>query len=185
MSVWRSFTCLAGLLLAGTAIGNGALPFSNSEACMQGPLAEFGRYIGDWRIEDETLSRDTLEWEAGKGARWIFTCLGDGTAVQDFWLPPDGSVGTNLRIYDPDSETWEITWAINTAPGMSHIRAKLNDAGNIIMKYVAPLPNPLRRITFFPPDDDGWNWRLEFSWDDGANWTEVYRIKATPYQDDA
>jgi len=46
---------------------------------------------------------------------------------------------------------------------------------------VAPLPSPLRRITFFPPDETGWNWKLEFSQDDGETWTEVYRIRATPY----
>ena len=45
----------------------------------------------------------------------------------------------------------------------------------------SPLPNPPRRITFYPPDETGWNWRLELSFD-GENWTEVYRMRATPRQ---
>ena len=154
------------------------LPFDNEAACMEGPLAQFGRYIGDWLIEDETLNKDTLEWQAGSGARWIFVCLGNGTAVQDFWLPGDGTVGTNLRAFNAEKGTWDIAWAVNTAPGFAHIEAKLDGDGNIVMHYVAPLPDPLRRITFFPPHEHGWNWKLEFSLD-GENWTEVYRIKAT------
>ena len=77
--------------------------------------------------------------------------------------------------------TWEIAWAITAAPGFSHIRAKQDESGNVVMHYVAPVPSPLRRITFFPPDDEGWNWTLEFSQDDGVSWMEVYRIRATPF----
>ena len=55
-----------------------------TEGCMAGPIAQFGRYIGDWNIADETLSReDGKTWIPGKGARWNFTCLGNGTAIQD------------------------------------------------------------------------------------------------------
>jgi hypothetical protein len=48
------------------------------------------------------------------------------------------------------------------------------------MHYESPLPTPLRRITFFPPNTAGWKWKLEISNDDGASWIEVYRIEATP-----
>jgi len=157
------------------------LPFTDSDGCMQGPLAQFGRYLGDWKIEDSTLSQDGSEWTAGTGARWIFSCLGNGTAIQDFWLPPDGKVGTNLRTYHPETGAWEVAWAITSAPGFSHIRAKQDENGNIVMHYVAPIPSPLRRITFFPPDDEGWTWVLEFSRDNGDSWFEVYRIRATPF----
>ena len=155
--------------------------FAESDGCMQGPLAQFGKYVGDWKIEDSTLSQDGSGWSAGPGARWIFSCLGNGTAIQDFWLPPDGKVGTNLRTYHPGTGTWEVAWAITSSPGFSHIRAEQDEGGNIVMHYVAPIPSPLRRITFFPPDDEGWNWVLEFSQDNGDSWTEVYRIRATPF----
>ena len=175
-------TILAAFAIVGAVpayAGNDGLPFGNTNACMEGPLAQFGRYIGDWDIEDSSLKQDGSGWEPGGGARWIFTCLGDGTAIQDFWLPADGKVGTNLRTYDPETQSWEIAWAIKPAPGFSHIGAKQDEAGNIVMHYKAPLPNPPRRITFYPPDDNGWNWKLEFSFD-GETWTEVYRIRATP-----
>ena len=44
-------------------------------------------------------------WGPGTGARWIFSCVGDGIAVQDFWMPNAGGFGTNLRTYNPDTES--------------------------------------------------------------------------------
>ena len=184
MSVWRAFTFIGCLLFATAAYaGDGDLPFTDKESCMQGPMAQFGRYIGDWKIEDSQLAQDGSGWSDGAGARWLFTCLGDGVAVQDFWMPNGGGTGTNLRTYNPETGTWEIAWSVDKLPGFSHIRAEQDEDGNIIMMYVAPLPTPLRKITFMPPDENGWNWKLEFSNDDGETWFEVYRIKATPWSE--
>lgn len=163
--------------------GNGAVPIEDKDACMQGPLEQFGRYIGNWDIEDSQLDQDGVTWTKGDGARWNFVCLGNGTAIQDFWLPPDGNVGTNLRTWNPQTESWDIAWTITPMPGFAHIQARQDDNGNIVMHYKSPLPDPLRRITFFPPDEYGWNWKLEFSNDGGESWFEVYRIKATPSDD--
>ena len=95
-------------------------------------------------------------------------------------MPAGGNVGTNLRTYNPETKSWDIAWAITSMPGFAHIEAVEDAAGNVVMHYKSPLPDPLRRITFFPPDADGWNWKLEVSTDNGNTWTEVYRIKATP-----
>ena len=162
--------------------GDSALPFSEQAGCNEGELAQFGQYVGDWKIEDSARSRETGEWQPGKGARWIFSCLGNGTAIQDFWMPNGGEVGTNLRAYNSESESWDIVWAIKSVVGFAHITAKQNAAGEIVMKHVSPIPNPIRKITFYPVNEDGWNWKLEISSDEGENWTEVYRIKATRYE---
>jgi len=182
MTIERLIITASCLLIASSGLAaDPELPFSNNEACMHGPLEQFGRYIGDWTIEDSQLSQDGSEWQPGSGARWIFSCLGDGTAIQDFWLPPSGNVGTNLRTYNAETKRWDIAWAINTSPGFSHIQAEQDASGNIVMSYVSPVPSPLRRITFFPPDDDGWNWKLEFSTDAGETWFAVYKIRATRF----
>jgi hypothetical protein len=161
---------------------------SEVQGCKIEGKNEFGRYIGDWLIEDEGLQQDGKTWKAGNGARWLFTCVGNGIAVQDFWMPngkdggPAPGVGTNLRIYDAEQKHWDITWTATQTQNHSHIRAKRDENDNIIMHYVSPKQRPLRRITFFPPTKKGWNWKMEISSDDGVNWLEVYRIKATAKQ---
>ena len=175
----RDVSALALLLAAPVLAADPAIPFADESACMEGPLAQFGRYIGNWDIKDSQLSQDGSEWTAGAGARWNFVCVGNGTAIQDFWIPTEGDVGTNLRTYNSETDSWDIAWAINSQPGFAHIQAKQDENGNIIMQYKSPLPDPQRRITFFPPDENGWNWKLEFSFDGGENWSDVYRIQAT------
>lgn len=174
-------TACALLIAIQASAADDELPFGDGSACMEGPLAQFGRYVGDWRVADSRLAQDGSGWTEGGGARWIFSCLGNGTAIQDFWLPPDGNVGTNLRTYNSETGKWDIAWAINTLPGFAHIEASQDESGNIVMKYVSPIPDPIRRITFYPPDESGWNWQLEFSTDGGETWFAVYRIRATPW----
>ena len=161
------------------AANDTSVPIDDGSACLTGPLEQFGRYLGDWRIEDSQLSDDGSEWIPGAGAQWNFVCIGNGTAIQDFWMPEGGGVGTNLRTYNPDTESWDIAWTFTGMPGFAHIQAEENDEGNIVMHYKNPLPEPLRRITFFPPTESGWNWKLEVSSDDGETWLEVYRISAS------
>ena len=151
--------------------------------CMQGPVAQFGRYVGDWKIEDEQLARDGSGWSPGTGARWTFECIGDGMAVQDHWYPNNGGYGTNLRTYNANSDTWEIVWAAKAQQGLMHITARQSDDGNIVMNVVSPEPPQPRRIIFFAPDDGGWDWAMQWSQDGGETWFDVYRIRATPWQD--
>lgn len=170
---------LAAYLSSGVMAHGSEIPIGEESGCREGPLAQFGQYLGDWDIRDEQLAPDGSEWLPGKGARWIFVCIGNGTGIQDFWLAPDGNVGTNLRTFNPGTGVWDIAWAINTQPGFAHIEARQQDNGTIVMRYLSPVPEPLRRITFYPPDKNGWRWTLEYSRDDGEKWREVYRIQAT------
>ena len=168
------FAALSLLLISSTASAN---------ACLEGAMAQFGRYVGDWKIDDQTMAQDGSGWGPGKGARWRFDCIGDGVAVQDFWFPNGGGYGTNLRTYNPDTESWEIVWAAAKQNGLMHITAKENAEGAVVMNVVAPEQPQPRRITFFPPDDSGWDWIMEWSFDGGETWVPVYRIRATPWDD--
>ena len=154
-----------------------------ANACMEGDMAQFGRYVGDWKIEDQSLAQDGSEWTPGNGARWIFECIGEGTAVQDFWHPNGGGYGTNLRTFNPDTGKWEIVWAAGSLNGLMHITAQQDENGNVVMDVLKPEPPQPRRIIFMPPDENGWNWEMHWSFDGGESWVAVYKIKATPWQE--
>lgn len=158
----------------------GAVLMDQTEGCLEGPTDQFGRYIGDWDIQDWQLQQDGTTWIEQQGARWNFTCVGNGVAVQDFWMPNAGGYGTNLRMYDPKTEKWDIAWSATGTPGFSHITASKSEDGNMVMHYVSPEQTPPRRITFFKPSSEGWNWVMEMSFDKEQTWTPVYKIKATP-----
>jgi hypothetical protein len=175
-------TVATALLLSGVAEASDAPALhTDRQDCLDGPIAQFGRYIGDWKITDEGLAKDGSGWNPGTGARWIFSCVGPGLAVQDYWIPNAGGFGTNLRTYNPDTGSWEIVWTASQLNGLSHISAKLNDEGNIIMSIDVPVQDPPKRIIFFAPDENGWNWVQQWSFDGGDNWTDVHRIRATPW----
>ena len=64
-----------------------------------------------------------------------------------------------------------------------HIAATQQDDGSILMDIVSPVQDPPRRIIFFPPDENGWNWAQQWSMDGGETWFDVYRIRATPWSE--
>lgn len=171
-----SIAALAGMVLASAARAESVGP------CMEGAVSQFGRYVGEWKITDERLAQDGSEWLPGQGARWTFECVGDGTAVQDFWRPTGGGFGTNLRSYNADTGRWEIVWAAASQQGLMHISAEQHADGRIVMDVLSPEQDPPRRIIFFPPDDAGWDWVMEWSFDEGQSWMPVYRIRATPWR---
>ena len=157
-----------------------AVLMDKNTGCMTGPTAQFGRYIGDWDIQNLSLSReDGMTWTEGEEARWNFTCVGDGLAVQDFWMPEGGGVGTNLRIYNAGTESWDIVWTASNAPGTMNINAVQQAGGEILMTVLSPEPNPPRQIIFYPPIDDGWDWAMQMDLKSDGNWTTVHKIKAT------
>jgi len=177
----KTIRSIALVLLGLAAI---TAPAMADNSCMEGPMAQFGRYVGDWKIEDESFARDGSGWSPGKGARWKFECIGDGIAVQDFWMPNGGGYGTNLRTYNPDTGLWEIVWTAQSLNGLTHITAKQADDGSIVMDILKPVPDPPRRIIFFTPDEHGWSWVQQMSFDGGETWVDVYRIRATPVASD-
>lgn len=157
--------------------------FADTNACLDGEMAQFGRYVGDWRITDEQLSQDGKTWSPGQGARWTFECIGNGVAVQDYWMPNSGGWGTNLRTFNADTGGWEIVWAAQRQQGLMRISARQHEDGSIVMSVDHPPQPQPRRIIFFPPEETGWNWAMQWSLDKGRTWFDVYRMRAAHWED--
>ncbi len=143
--------------------------------------AQFGQLVGVWDITDETLQSDGT-WKADSGAEWIWYYVLDGHAIQDDWIAPARHVptaetprqyGTNLRIYDPAAERWDLAWISNTDRKLSTFTATMQDDALVMRGTTAN--GQASRITFFDITPTTFEWKLELGQEDGS-WTEVYRI---------
>ncbi len=144
----------------------------------------FGQFVGSWSIQDETLQADG-SWLEGEEAEWIWYYILDGFAIQDDWIAPARHLpagengrqyGTNLRIYNPQTDAWELAWLSNTGKTVDVYDAT-GTAEEVIMTRT--LPNGRgQRITFFDITPSSFEWKMEVEQPD-TTWQEVYRIHAT------
>lgn len=79
----------------------------------------FGRFIGEWDFE--WIDNKGTEDERHIVGEWIFHWILEGTAVQDLFIcpsrkerltnyQPDAAYGTTVRMYNPDTEMWDILY---------------------------------------------------------------------------
>ena len=81
-------------------------------------LMLYGQFIGSWDGKVIVHRPDGQRFE--NSCEVHFGWVLGGRAVQDVWIAPsrkvkaagaeDGMYGTTLRVYDPKTDQWEITW---------------------------------------------------------------------------
>ncbi|MGB7405032.1 MAG: hypothetical protein WA906_05040 [Pacificimonas sp.] len=159
---------------------NPAKPDTAAQAakCQEGGKASFGRYLGDYTFQDSQITADG-SWTQGQGGTWNFRCLGDGAAIVDMFHPAAGGYGMTVRMYDAAAEQWDVVFTGEGSEAMSHLTATERDDGSIEMHYQKPDFGHLRRITFTPPTDEGFDWVMAISQDEGATWMDVYKMTVT------
>ncbi|MGJ8663725.1 MAG: hypothetical protein ACSHWU_08740 [Marinicella sp.] len=145
--------------------------------------SEMKKLLGHWHIEDSSMNVEG-QWQQGAGASWHFYPILNGHAVQDDWIAPplnqpepEGGrqFGTNIRIYNPNENRWEMAWASIKGQKVDTFNAIEAD-GKIIM--TGDFNGRPSRITFYDIQTNSFSWKLEFQQADDTNaWTEVYRIK--------
>ncbi len=183
---WFAMLLIALLALAGCQ--EESPPANDPTADVHPNVSQFGQLVGNWRIEQQVRQQDG-SWEEVDPAEWHFRYALGGHAVQDYWIQPPGSApltpgvirqyGTNIRIYDPLSDSWRIVWAASDQSTFTMYSARANERGELVMTGDdATRPGVTQRITYFDIADDQWQWRMEFSRDD-ENWVEVARIRAS------
>jgi len=138
--------------------------------------AVFGRFEGDWNIDcvyfdEQGKAQPTAgEWHFG----WVLA----GRAVQDviYFYPagerPKDSIqlrgGTTVRVYDPKSGQWTITWN-NAAKGWA-IKLRGGAVDDRIVLTGSDIDGSALRWTFYDISADRFLWRGEISKDGGATW---------------
>jgi len=144
-------------------------------------VRQYGQLMGDWTCASSSLQADGTWLEAPGRATWSWYYVLEGYAVQDVWRPGDPAqpVGTNLRTYDAEADTWHMVWATSAQARFDHFSAVHQD-GRIVMTGERwarkAFPAHTARITFYGITDKHFDWSYEFSASGEAPWTEQSRL---------
>lgn len=82
-----------------------ALTSESKNTALPDEFNYFGKLIGSWEI-NYIEGNNSL---AIKG-EWHFSWVLEGMAIQDVIILPDYEYGTSLRIYNPDTHTWDVAY---------------------------------------------------------------------------
>ena len=140
------------------------------------------KLLGNWEISDSSLDPQG-QWQPGQGASWHFYPILNGHAIQDDWVAPALSqaepdsgrqYGTNIRIYNPKRNQWDMAWASIKGQKVDTFTA-VEKAASIIMS--GQFNEATARITFFNLKAHSFEWKLELK-QANETWLEVYRLSA-------
>ena len=140
---------------------------------------QFGRFEGRWTCAPASRQPDGTMQTFEARPTWVWHYALNGHAIQDVWIPdpenspPGAAMGTNLRVYDKDSDEWLAVWTTETMGGIQTFAAK-QENGNIVMRgdiEAGVRPAHMARITFHNISDSHFDWKYEASGpNDGVNW---------------
>ena len=153
-------------------------------------LMLYGQFVGDW--EGEGLSHQPDGSVQCHWWRMHFGWVLEGRAVQDVWMTPPRSgahagesarsgefsdqYGTTLRLYDPASDSWQVTWLDPRNGYSARLSARLHD-GDIVQEGQGSNGTHVR-WTFSHIRADAFHWHAEVSRDQGVSWFRILDIEA-------
>lgn len=119
-------------------------------------LEQFDFMVGEFDTREEIRSRDGT-WRKSV-ATWNAAYFLGGFGVRDsYWNEQEGFATTNLRVFDPASGKWFVTFL--SAPGNSY---SVWQGGRIDDRMIMrPLGQSGSRLTFFNIHADGYDWVSE------------------------
>jgi hypothetical protein len=150
-------------------------------------LMLFGRFVGAWDLEITLFDLDESVRAQGPG-EWLFDWVLEGRAVQDVLVRPPRAArggaavtdfweyGTTLRVYDPASATWRITWFSPLRGGEFRLVAR-DEGDEIVLDSVEREPLAFRWV-FSDITADSFLWRGSGSDDDGVTWIVLQEMRA-------
>jgi hypothetical protein len=147
-------------------------------------LMLFGRFVGAWNVEAEYFHHDGKKAHDARG-EWHFGWILEGRAVQDvlFGPPleerartgaPASEYGTTIRLYDPTTDTWQLSWYPSVSRNVVHLVARPDGDGILIEGTEAD--GTLDRWTFTEITRDSFTWSGYESKDGGTTWPMVERM---------
>jgi hypothetical protein len=134
-----------------------------------GELALFGRFVGEWQVDNRSLIESTAEWVESR-FRWVFAWILDGRGVQDVIVGAHGRAsGTTLRIFDPALDAWRVYWFGVAGGDYCDLRAVADGPDGILLDGVQTDGRRIR-WQFSGITADSFVWEGRVSNDGGASW---------------
>jgi hypothetical protein len=139
--------------------------------------------LGSWDLDVVDYAADGSRLESR--GEWHFAWVLEGRAIQDVLIipvrgaapgaPKSSRFGTTLRVYDPVSDTWGMTWN-NPVQGVTTALTARRDGTRIVQQ--GRDEDGLNRWTFFDVTEQSFRWRGETSSDDGKTWRLLAEFSA-------
>jgi hypothetical protein len=143
-------------------------------------LQLFGQFVGDWDVEWWGYPVNGEQTQTGSGEihfAWVL----DGRAIQDVWIFPNRADlqsglaidewGTTLRLYDPATDTWKISWhgpvnnvirAMTARPMGDEIWVEgPNVQGQPLRWIFSAITSQSFHWSNYVSEDNGHSWRLQ------------------------
>jgi len=147
-------------------------------------LMLFGQFVGSWDL-DVTYFDHAGTVTAERRGEWHFGWILEGRAVQDVLLGPPleerrrtgapaSEYGTTVRLYDPASGTWQVSWFPPVSRNVVHLVARPDGDGILLEGTEAD--GTLDHWTFTEITPDSFTWTGYESKDEGANWPMIERM---------
>jgi hypothetical protein len=137
----------------------------------------YGSLLGSWTGEAVDHKEDGDHRTA---VEIHFARVLGGRAIQDVWIAPErGTHGTTLRVFDPQSKNWRVTW-INPARGVECRLVGRREGADIVQEGRDD-DGSLMRWCFREMTPESFHWTGERSRDGGKTVvmeTEFFAIRA-------
>jgi hypothetical protein len=149
----------------------------------------YGQFVGSWKgtvvvhLPDGARRESTCEVHFG----WAL----EGRAIQDVWIAPaiqgrkageeSHMYGTTLRVYDPKSDLWHITWIDPVRQAFNRMDGRKSGA-EIVQEY-RDAQNARCQWLFTEIRADSFHWIERESADEGKNWklTAEFFLRRRPH----
>ncbi len=152
----------------------------SADSIEQDKIHPFDKLIGTWDATQSIRNRDGSWTVQKKQYKWKFYPILEGEAVQDDWIVVDSTgreltTGTNIRISNSEENRWYMAWIDKTHRRLATFTA-VYENGKIIMDGTNAQGRHIHN-TFYNISEKSFEWKQEWTFDEGKSWVEVARIK--------
>lgn len=149
-------------------------------------LALFGQLVGSWEV-DVTYFAEDGSTSRQRSAEWHFGWVLEGRAVQDVLFGPPTAerrrtgapareYGTSIRMYDPESGIWQVSWFAPVHGVVVHLAG--GREGDSIVLEGTELDGTRCRWVFSEITPDAFLWRGYEAIDPGVQRPLVQQMQA-------